>query len=44
MDAESIASIRIEIAATEVATEAVEAAKLDTKQRFKINVIFSVCL
>ena len=44
MDAESISSIRIKIGATEVATEAVEAAKLGTKQRFKIYVIFLACL
>ena len=42
-DAESIASIRIEIGATEAASEAVEAAKLATKHISKINVLSYVC-
>ena len=42
--AESIAGIKIEIWATEAASEAAEAAKLATKHKSKINVISYVCL
>ena len=44
MDAELIASIRIEIGATEAASEAAEAAKLATYHKSKINVISYACL
>ena len=44
LDAESIASIRIEIGAMEAASEAAEAEKLATKHKSKINVISHVCL
>ena len=44
MDAELIASIRIEIGATEAASEAAEDAKLATYHKSKKNVISYACL